>query len=125
VTSLSSLFTSVRERFPDLAAIADEEHARLGFEVESGSCFLWFESLAKALNLEMSRNVPAEVHEPLFSLIASALATGNGEVKQCIDASFVENLFWQVPSATQIRAYWSQMPSSLQAFYVAFHGHEP
>lgn len=123
--SLNSLYANVRESFPDLASIADREHARLGFEVEPGSSFLWFESLAKALNLEMARNVPAEVHEPLFSLIGSVLASGDGEVRECIDTSFVENLFWQVPSATQIRAYWNRMPSSLQAFYVAFHGREP
>ena len=125
MTPLGGLFSGVRERFPNLAAIADGEHARLGLEVRPGSCFLWFESLAKALNLEMSRNVPAEVYEPFFSLLASALATGDGEVKECIDASFVENLFWQVPSATQVRAYWSQMRSSLQVLYVAFHGREP
>ena len=123
MSSLDYLFDGVRERFPTLASLADGEHKRLRFDVEPSS--LWFESLSKAINLEMAGGVPAEVYAPFFSFLDAALESCCDEVRDCIDSSFVENLFWQVQSATQIRAYWDQMPSSLKALYVAFHGQEP
>lgn len=121
--TMHDLYAQVRERFPELASKADDEFTRLGFEVEPS--FLWFDSLAQALNIEMGKGVPAQDYESLFSFFASALASGESEVRECIDVSFVENLFWKVPSEPQIRAYWQRMPSSLQLLYIAFHGAEP
>lgn len=121
--TMLDLYSQVRKRFPKLASKADDEFSRLRYHFKP-SC-LWFESLAQALNIEMGKGVPAQDYEPLFSFFASALASGEKEIKKCIDVSFVENLFWQVPSAPQIHAYWQKMPPSLQALYIAFHGIEP
>lgn len=122
--SVAGLYREVRERFPLASEKADSEHIRLGFEVGSESMFLWFESLAKALNLEMAKGAPFRVHQPLILFVSGAFSAGSSEVRECIDVSFTENLFWQVQTE-KAKPYWHGMPQNLRELYVAFHRCEP
>lgn len=120
VESVLDLYREVRDRFPSATEKADAEHRRLTFEVDPEYAFLWFESLAKALNLDMAKGVPFKVHQPLITFFAKALSAGSDEVKECIDVSFVENLFWQVHTE-KAQLYWQGLPRSLKELYIAFH----
>jgi hypothetical protein len=118
------LYREVRRRFPEATAKADAEHRRLRFEVDPEFAVLWFESLAKALNVEMAKDVPLAKYQPLLSFLASSVPAGSAEIKECIDVSFVENLFWQVPTS-KAQPYWQEMPFVLKELYIAFHRGEP
>lgn len=118
------LFESARSRFPALSARADELHVRLFGEVAPSTAFSWFESLARALNEEMAKGVPARVHAPLFRFMSGSFVGSGPEVRECIDVAFVENLFWQVPSV-RCRPYWQQLPEALRKPYRDFHRREP
>jgi hypothetical protein len=48
----------------------------------------------------------------------------SAEVRNCIDVSFVENLFWQVP-ANRAEGYWQQLPGPLKQLYLQFHRRAP
>jgi len=72
-------------------------HLRQWGEPDPGFSYAWFESLAKAVNGEMSRQVDVRVHRPLFAYLSAVLPNAAEPVRQCIDVAFVENLFWQVP----------------------------
>jgi hypothetical protein len=50
--------------------------------------------------------------------------TGCGEVRNCIDVSFVENLFWQV-TPDRSGPYWARMPDLLKRLYLGFHSKPP
>ena len=113
------LYRAVRSRFPAVTEKADAEHRRLGLEVNAKYLYLWFESLATALNREMAQGVSFLLHEPLFLFLAGALSAGGREVGECIDVAFVENLFWKV-RAEQAQPYWQGMPSTLKELYMAF-----
>ena len=88
------------------------------------SAYMWFESLANALNSEMKQKVPAENYRELLLTISAEFRVGMDDVKTAIDVAFVENLFWQVPES-EAAAYWEVLPSNLQALYVGFHGRKP
>ncbi len=55
-----AFYNETRERFPELTAKADWEHIKYWGELDQEFAYSWFESLAKALNEEMSRNIPAK-----------------------------------------------------------------
>ncbi|MDP3795519.1 MAG: hypothetical protein Q8R13_06415 [bacterium] len=122
--SVLDLYREVRENFPEATHNADLEHKRLGFAIAPEYTYLWFEHLANALNREMTAGVPFRAHEPLFRYFVGALSVGSDEVKECIDVSFVENLFWQV-DMVRCQDYWQGLPQSLKELYVGFHGSEP
>jgi hypothetical protein len=124
VQSVLDLYNAVREQFPAATALADRVHVRQWGELDPAFSYSWFESLAYALNGEMSREEPYETHEPLFLFLAKALVQRGDAVHNCIDVAFVENLFWQVP-AEKRACYWQRLPSSLRELYVAFHRREP
>ncbi len=110
---LIALYNETRELFPELTAKADREHVRYWDELDPESAYSWFESLAKTLNVEMSRNVPAKKYAGIFRHLSSAYGNGDFEVRNCIDVSFIENLFWQVKEQNA-EPYWELLPPNLQ-----------
>lgn len=119
------LYRGVRERFPSIASSADRFHQnRWGDTLDVGVEYAWFEALADALNDEMRREVPYASHEPLFEFIAGAFSQGSETVQKCIDVSFVENLFWQIPSL-KCEPYWKRLPPKLRSLYTEFHRRDP
>ena len=122
-----ALYLRVRKAFPQISVSADRFHEkRFGgsLEGEPGVEYAWFEALADSFNEEMRRDVPYEIHRAAFQLLACAFDKGAETVKQCIDVAFVENLFWQVPSA-KCAQYWEQLPPKLKQLYTEFHHREP
>lgn len=118
------LFNSIRGRFPSICEQADEFHIRLFGDVDPEFAYSWFESLANALNAEISRGVEARIHAPLFNYVSGSFATASPAVRNCIDSAFIENLFWQIPHI-KCAPYWQQLPSALKKLYLEFHHREP
>jgi hypothetical protein len=118
------LYVATRERFPVLAARADQLHGRRWDELAAESTHVWFESLAETINADMRTEVPFEEHEALFSSLVDAFERGSKEVRSCIDVSFTENLFWNVPP-DKLKQYWLPLPQRLKDLYVAFHKRAP
>ncbi|KQV94560.1 hypothetical protein [Rhizobacter sp. Root1221] len=120
-----ALYQSVKEKFPALSVRADAFHkTRWEDMLDIGAEYAWFEALADALNDEMRRGIPYQTHKALFEYIAGAYTAGSTAVKQCIDVSFVENLFWQIPSE-RCAPYWKAVPSAIKELYLDFHHREP
>lgn len=122
--TVAELYSEVRRRFPTIAGAADRDYIRLYGQLEPEHPYSWFGSLANALNDEMRRGIAFDVHRPLFLFMDGAASAASDEVHQCIDVSFVENLFWSVPRE-QSSPYWRNLPPRLQKLYVDFHRHEP
>jgi hypothetical protein len=118
------LYNAVREKFPAIREKSDTIHVRNWGELNPEFAYSWFESLAHTLNGEMSRQVNFGVHEPLFNYISGAFPGASEPVRKCIDVAFVENLFWQVPSA-KCAPYWERLPPRLRELYLDFHRREP
>lgn len=118
------LYNAVRKKFPTTQEKADRIHVRQWGETDPEFAYSWFESLAYALNEEMSRSVDSQIHEPLLTYISSILPSASEPVYRCIDVAFVENLFWQVPSI-KCAPYWERLPPPLKELYLGFHRHEP
>ena len=121
---LADLYRAIRACFPELADKADAQHQRLCGSLDAEDPFLWFESLAKALNSEMDAEVDATKYLPLLQMLGNAIDTGTEELIGCIDVGFMENLFWQVASK-KAQPYWDLTPDRLKRFYVAFFGYSP
>ena len=121
--SIDELFSQVRASFPTISEVADRHYERQ-FGAESPVyAYSWFESLAGALNLEMSHGIDPKTHRGLLTQLDRALHSSE-EVFKCLDVAFVENLFWQVP-ATKAVPYWEQLPARFKALYQAFHRRTP
>jgi len=122
--SVLDFYNNTRAKFPELTKKADKKHIEMWGEIDPEFAYSWFESLANALNEEMFKDVEALKYKELFSYISSNFNTGDKEVKNCIDVSFTENLFWKVPSL-KAEPYWEVFPLNLKELYVNFHGKEP
>lgn len=122
--SLVDFYSETRARFPEITSKADQEQDRLLGDVSPDFAYLWFESLANALNAEMVRGLSYSVYAELVDFISRQYSVGSKEVKGCIDVAFTENLFWRVP-ADKARPFWDGLPDNLKNLYVAFHGHGP
>ncbi|SFG17366.1 hypothetical protein SAMN05518865_10955 [Duganella sp. CF458] len=83
----------------------------------------WFDSAADALKEDMRREDSLVECSEFFKFVTNVFPSASEEVSQCIDVSFVENLFWQVPPA-KAAAYWDKLPP-LQALYEGFHNKPP
>lgn len=118
------LYKEARQRFPELSIRADGEYVRLWGEFTEEDAYSWFHALANAINHEMNRGADPKASEDVFKHISSALLAGSAETKKCIDVSFVENLFWQIPPV-KAEPYWRVLPEELRDLYVRFHGHSP
>lgn len=115
--TVDDLAAEVRSRFPRIAESADRYYERkFGSQVY---LYSWFESLADALNAEMTRSIDPKAHDALFSYLERALNSSD-DVFKCLDVAFVENLFWQVPSS-KAGPYWQRLPARFKALYEAFH----
>lgn len=121
---LRQLYLEVRQRFTAITEKADRRHIEYWDELDHEDPYSWFQSLANALNDEMSRGVEYELHQELFNFISAALAGAADDAYRCIDVSFVENLFWQVPSRKS-EPYWLKLPERLKALYLEFHRRTP
>lgn len=125
MNTVPELYARVREQFPQISLVADRRHhRRWGDTLEVGIEYAWFEALADALNTEMHRGVAYSVHRPLFQFIEGSFFQGSEAVRQCIDVSFVENLFAQVPGE-KCAPYWERLPSELKRLYTEFHRRDP
>lgn len=118
------LYNAVRDRFPEITAKADREHIKYWGELDPEFAYSWFHSLANALNGEMSRETDCRAHEELMVFISGALQGCSKEIHTCIDVSFVENLFWQVPGI-KAEPHWNALPEALQELYLGFHNRAP
>lgn len=122
--SVLDFYNVTRTNYPDVTEKADKEHIRMWDEIDPEFAYSWFESLANALNIEMTSNVEVEKHKKLLEFISAKYRTGEKEVKNCIDVAFTENLFWEVP-AIKAEPYWKTLPENLKELYIDFHGKEP
>ncbi len=122
--SVLEFYNVTRDKYPDVTEKADKEHVRIWGDLDPEFAYSWFESLANALNKEMTEGVDPEKYRDLLEFISAQFQTGDEEVKNCIDVAFTENLFWEVPSI-KAKAYWELLPENLKELYVNFHWREP
>lgn len=121
--SILQFYRTTRERFPTIVARTDKEHLK-NWELDDEYAYTWFQSLAHTLNAEMRKQAGLDIAGMIFDYMREQFAIGSAEVRDCIDVSFVENLFWQV-SPEKARLYWLRMPDLLKDLYVGFHGSPP
>ena len=121
--SLEELSAEVRSRFPAISEAADRLYERQFGADSPLYTHSWFESLANAVNLEMSRGIDLTTHGALFAHLERALNSSD-EVFRCLDVAFVENLFWQVPTA-KADPYWQKLPARFKVLYETFHRRKP
>lgn len=123
--SNAEFYRSAHVRLPEVARKTDAHYAHYWFESPSeehaGS---WFGSAAEVLNGEMRNGADVRQVRAVFVFVERAFVAGCPEVRHCIDVSFVENLFWQVP-AHLLESYWRVLPPVLRALYLDFHGRAP
>lgn len=122
--NLIELYKSVREKFPLISEKADALHERLWGHPEEEAAYVWFESLANALNLEMAAEVDPNEYVSLLKFLDGALGAGTDELCNCLDVGFMENLFFQI-SSIKAKPYWEITPRRLRDFHVAFHDRSP
>ena len=122
--SVKTLYIAVRQRFPDLAEQADQEHVRLWGELDIELAYSWFGSLANSLCAMMRRQEMLERCRELFGYVEDQFQMGDDAVRNCVDVSLVENLFWQVPGELA-RPYWDCLPPRLKELYLGFHARSP
>ena len=118
------LYNVVRDRFPEITEVTDRVHVKTWGEPEPEFAYSWFGSLANALNNDMNKGSDAKKYMTLFSFFNHTLQDCDPEIKNCIDVSFVENLFWQVPG-NKAEPYWLKLPASLKELYIGFHSRAP
>lgn len=118
------MYDDFRNRFPELTQAADKRHLEVWGSIGSDTAYLWFESLASALNTQMGFPEEHSKFVPVFAYFDTKFRTGNSDIKNCIEVSFIENLFWQVipRSAAPV---WILLPKTLQKLYVDFHEQPP
>lgn len=117
-------YNETREKFPLITEKADREHIRIWDDLDPELAYLWFESLAKALNSEMSSEVSPIKYKGLFLYMSATFNDGDKEVRNCIDVAFTENLFWKI-SSVKAQPFWELLPSNLKDLYVNFHHRNP
>lgn len=122
--SIRQLYIQTRERFPGIVEKTDKEHLKAGWELDDEDAYMWFHSLADMLNEEMRTQMSAEVAGTVFDFMSDQFLIGTRDVRNCIDVSFVENLFWEV-SPQKALAYWLRMPDLLKNLYLGFHSKPP
>jgi len=118
------LFEEFRNRFPDLSDRVDIEHEKSWGEVDPENSFCWFESLANVINSDMHAEVPPASYNDVFEFFRSSYLMGSDKVKECIDVSVTENMFWKV-SPEKAKIFWDIFPALLQDLYIKFHGRAP
>lgn len=122
--SVLEMYHDFRKRFPEMAQAADTRHVKIWDSVDDETAYSWFESLAGAINDQISAAEKDTDLLSVFSFFDKQLQGSDTEVKNCIDVSFVENLFWQLRPSSVADA-WDAMPNSLRQLYLKFHGQPP
>jgi hypothetical protein len=117
-------YNETREKFPEITDKADREHILIWEDLDPEYEYSWFESLAKAVNGEMDKEVTPDKYKELFLYLSSAFNNGDKDVRNCIDVAFTENLFWQIAS-DKAKPFWEVMPNNLKELYVNFHNKNP
>ncbi len=123
----AEFFQSARAAFPEIAEKADRQHIAYWDEAPRAEhdSYSWFESVARALNVEMKQGTYLPESQSFFQFVADVFEKAEGaEVKICIDVAFVENLFWQV-APKKLAPYWHALPPALKKLYVEFHARPP
>ena len=123
VQDIVEMYEDFREQYPELTKIADAIHVAVWDRVDE-AIYCWFESLAEALNRQMGladRNID---FTSAFSFFDGKYRKGSKDVRDCIDVSFVENLFWRVRQE-DAAPVWDLLPEHLQELYLGFHGRPP
>lgn len=126
VVDLDEYCNHVKASYPEISARADVEYDKTWntFIKMEFSSYSWFESLAVALNKEMTKKIDPIKYKGLFAEIGREFSVAEHEVRNAIDVSFVENLFWQV-SEKDSENYWEVLPENLKALYLDFHRRLP
>jgi hypothetical protein len=122
--SVLDMYNDFRVKFPEITKKADEEHIISWGEIDPDFAYSWFESLAKAINQKMHKGAPAKEYKDVFEFLRKQYLFGDDKVKDCIDVSFTENLFWQV-QPSKAKNYWLLFPDLLKDLYVNFHRRKP
>ena len=123
VEDIVKMYEDFRNQYPELTKTADAIHVTVWDRADE-AIYCWFESLAESLNRKM--RVPGQNTDFLsaFEFFDLKYRHGSKDVKDCIDVSFVENLFWRV-SPQNATPVWGMLPQSLQQLYLGFHGRPP
>jgi hypothetical protein len=116
-------YRETRDRFPNILAETDKVHLQT-WDMDDEWAYMWFHSLADMLNANMRKNARLEDAGAVFDHMRDQFMIGCGEVRNCIDVTFVENLYWQV-SPDHARPYWARMPDLLKKLYLGFHSKAP
>lgn len=114
--SVLNMYDDFRVKFPAITKKADEEHIKCWEVIDPEFAYAWFESLAKAINQDMHKGVAAQQYKDVFEFLRKQYLFGDNKVKDCIDVSFTENLFWQVQSSNA-EHYWLLLPDLLKDLY--------
>lgn len=122
--SVLEMYRNFRKRFPKLTHAADARHINVWGSVDDETAFSWFESLAGAINDQMGAPEEGINLSSVFSYFDGQLQGADDEVRNCIDVSFVENLFWEVQPNSAVNV-WDTMPKSMQQLYLNFHSRPP
>lgn len=122
--TIDAFYLAVRANFPELSVDADREYLKYWGENYDIDPYSWFQSLAKAVNAEMQMGLGVAQIDAIFKYIDDAFLRGSEEVKNCIDVSFVENLFWRV-APQKAEPYWQILPEALKRLYLGFHAQPP
>lgn len=124
IMSVLGMYYDFRKRFPEMTQAADARHIKVWDSVDDETAYSWFESLAGAINDQMGASEEVTNLSSIFSYFDELLRGSDKKIKNCIDVSFVENLFWEVQPSSAANA-WDAMPHSMQQLYVRFHGRQP
>ena len=120
---MKNFYEVTRIKFPHDSKIADEVYIDLGFEKEDEAYYIWFEAFSEVTNKNMKEQQTANVLKH-FEFFMYHSKHGTDVIKNCIDVSYVENLFWKVNPIIS-RYYWSLLQKPLQELYFGFHHGEP
>jgi hypothetical protein len=120
---IAQFYRETRDRFPSILAETDKLHLQT-WDMDDEWAYMWFHSLADMLNANMRKNASLDIAGSIFGYMRDRFMTGCGEVRNCIDVSFVENLFWQV-TPDRSGPYWARMPDLLKRLYLGFHSKPP
>lgn len=110
----------IRRNLPEAAAMTDEIIRERGFDSGTDIEYIWVEALADVTSMYIRRRNQDGLRKVL-TFFSRQFDAGTETVKNCIDASFVENLMWDLVSEDR-QWIWSRLPGNLKKLYVAMWG---
>lgn len=121
---IKGMYEEFRDQHPKLCKSVDAKHLKIWGNVGHETMFSWFESLASTLNDQMGMSEHRTEFGSVFNYFDKKFRNGTESIKNCIEVSFVENLFWQV-NPQKAGPIWDMLPKNLQRLYIDFHGRPP